>query len=165
MIIIVEGVDNSGKTTLINNITKELEAKSNTIIVLDDSICKEYKSLDVDYFLARNSLLLGMARVYEESKAYDYIFIDRCFLSYCVYNVDDVNNKQLYFNLIKDYLHIIMYQENIEKKEDEVFSIEQLAKQQEEFLSYELSSCIKIAKEGMQNFDLSSVNLIKEVCK
>jgi hypothetical protein len=56
-----------------------------------------------------------------------------------------------------------MHQENIEKKEDEVFNIEQLVKQQEEFLSYKLSSCIKITKRDIQNIDISSINLTRKV--
>ena len=167
MIVILEGIDNSGKTTLINKLIKETFPDF-SCKVLNDKDVAHYKALyKVRYdftFFARNVALLELAKAYNDSGLYHFVFIDRCFLSYAIYNViKDCDDYELKANtcvdFVRDYCHIILYQQEIEAKATEIWSLDVLASQNHCFKAFadSIPRAILVAKEHIDDTDWSSM--------
>jgi len=169
MIVILEGIDNSGKTTLINKLINETFSRYSCKIMNDDVVAR-YKLCEFNW-AARNAILLELAKTYNESGLYHFVFIDRCFLSYAIYNVikdcaDYERKVSTYVDFVKDYCHVILYQQEIEAKSTESWPLEVLASQNHCFKAFadSIPRAILVAKEHIDDTDWHNI-LFGEKCR
>jgi thymidylate kinase len=166
MIVCIEGIDNTGKTTLIKKFINKYDKKYNCIH-LDSKLenlelnrnytniienykykLKGYKEYSNDYYFYRNKFLLYFARLLELYESYDYIFIDRGFLTYLIYNENShytkIETKDEIIKLkdiINYYTNIVLYFPNeIKLKSDETIKPHILTGYNNDFQSFAIDN-------------------------
>jgi dTMP kinase len=106
-LIIVEGVDGSGKSTIALELTKIVQKKGFTSLYLKEPLDEYKKMLSTTYDSVEQLMLMWLSRrklfkfIKENLKKTDYIFLDRSFISTIIYQQKAV--KELFKN-IKEFL-------------------------------------------------------------